>query len=303
MCQPDTKFLRTIMEGLDGADIISIMERLHAAVASGQLRMDEAKNTQSKQAIFQAAIGLLEADRAKLDAVLGAFKEIYSPNGSDSSGGAPKDPTPAPAASGEAITSVGAPSSEPKSFASAGSGQAFPPASQKLPQYYLCDTCDLWVKPTVSHTCTEDGLTEDCYNGFAEEELDIIHTRDGWEEIDPPETQNANANGLANSNQKTEVPVQKTEIARDEDDDSLADLLRPGSKLERVYKMVKELIETSGPQHLADMIEPARKRQLFVGVQNTKANLANFLSKLKARRLLVSDNRGFWSLPNKVSRR
>src|SRR5438874_12481237 len=98
MSQSDTKSLQTILEGLDTTDIMSIMERLHAAVASGQLKMSEASDPQSKQAILQAAIGLLEADRAKLDALLGAFREFYSgtalPNGSDAPGNVPKDQEP-----------------------------------------------------------------------------------------------------------------------------------------------------------------------------------------------------------------
>jgi len=306
MSQPDTKSLRTIMEGLDEADRISIMEWLHAAAASGQSKMNEARDPQSKQAIFQAAIGLLEADRAKLDALLGAFKELYSgaapssspaivPNGSDAPGDAMSVAEPPPqAGSADADAPTEVATSDAQSPTQTAPGVVM---ATRVP-YYFCDTCELWVKPTVSHTCTEDGLAEGCYNGFDGQELDIIHTPDGWKEIDPPEIM---SEGVAVQNTHAEV-VETGVTKQDDEVEPLENSLRPHSKLERVYKMVKELIEASGPQHIDDLLEPALKRQLFLGVQNARANLANFLSKLKRKGLLSSDNRGYWSLPEQGTR-
>jgi len=314
MSQPDTKYLRTLIKGLDRLDIISIMERLHAAAASGQLKMNEARDPQSRQAIVQAAMGLLEEDRAKLDVLLGAFKELYSgtassssasliPNGSDVPGGAPKDAqSPRQAVSSEANTPAEVATSDAKLPTQAAPDGVL----AALPQYFLCDTCEFFVKPGVSHTCTKDGPASDCYNTFHEEELDIIHGAGGWEEVDPSDIDKAGAADGPTSHDKVpghhiQVPIQKRKVSLEEESDteSPEDILRPSSKLERVYKLIKELIETNGPQHIDNMLEPARKRQLFLGVQSPRANLANFLSKLKARGLLASDNRGFWSFPEK----
>jgi hypothetical protein len=267
------------------------MERLHAAAASGQLKMSEPRDPQARKAIFQAAVGLLEEDRAKLDVVLGALKEmvngVYSettpplsapiiPDGSN----APPPTAPAGAeAPGQAVTGA---------------------ARTALPQYYLCDTCDLWIKPGLSHTCTEDGVAKDCYNGFNDEELNIIHGSDGWEEIDRPADQHVLTVESKHVSQQIPINKENEENNAEDGDDNAYDLgIRPGSKLDKVYKLSRELIEKNGPTHIDDMLEPAAKGQFFFGVQNRRANLANFLSKLKRKGLLASDNRGYWFLPQR----
>lgn len=311
MSPSDTKSLQTLLEGLDAADIISIMERLHAAAASGQWNMSEASDPQSKQAIFQAAIGLLEDDLAKRGAVVRAFRELYSgtalssseatiPNGLDTSGGAPPSanaPTQAETPSGD----VTAPAEAISGYAKAPTRAASNTFSAVPAPYYFCDKCEFWVKPGMSHTCTAAGPTEDCFNAFHNEELDVIHGPDGWEEIDPPEPAelpDAASPHTGGQVKETRTSIENGEaLLEEEDSEAREDLLRHNSKLDRVYKMVKDLIETNGPMHIDGMLGPASKRGLFLGVQNQRSNLANFLSKLKGRGLLISDNRGFWSLP------
>lgn len=275
MSQSDTKNLQKVMGGLDASDIISIMERLHAAAVSGQLQMTP-RDPQSKQAI-EAVIKVLETDRAKLDALLHGFTELYSGTALSPAG---------PAPNGSDIPKGGAPPGAKAPIQTASETEKAAPAPKH--QYYRCPVCEMWAKPGVSHRHNEEeARAEDCFNGFFAEELDIIHGPEGWEKIDPPTGQQASKpeKGFAEDSHIDDDPEQFG--------------LRHNSKLYRVYMIAKELLTKNDSFHIDTFIEAMAKAQMFIGVQNRRANAANFLSKLKARGLLDSDNRGFWFLPRK----
>ena len=274
MSQSDIKSLQTLMERLDAADIISIMERLHAAAVSGQFNMSALTDPETKRPDLEPVIDWLEGLESRVGVVKGFLKGLN---------GVPFDITTPPSSD-----THGSDARQSHAPAQAKAPSHTTPASFIRHQYYQCPTCEMWAKPGVSHRCSEDeGRAGDCFNGFFAEELDIIHGPEGWEKIDPP----------------TGLQVSEPEKTSAEEVDAEDDLerlgLRPNSKLHRVYMIAKELLAKNDSFHIDAIIEPMAKAQMFIGVQNRRANAANFLSKLKARNLLDSDNRGFWFLPRK----
>lgn len=76
--------------------------------------------------------------------------------------------------------------------------------------------------------------------------------------------------------------------------------LREGSKKHRIYAATVKLLQ-KGPMYIDDILKrlPAN---LFDGITGDRRNnLSNILSQLKTVGLLVSDNRGNWSLPNRTA--
>jgi hypothetical protein len=76
--------------------------------------------------------------------------------------------------------------------------------------------------------------------------------------------------------------------------------LREGSKKHRIYVATVELLK-NGSMYIDDILQrlPAT---LFEGITGDKRNnLSNILSQLKTVGLLVSDNRGNWSLPHRTA--
>src|SRR4051812_12930303 len=74
--------------------------------------------------------------------------------------------------------------------------------------------------------------------------------------------------------------------------------LRPGSKKYRVYEAVCKALSRTGTATVDQLIQEIEPLGVFGAVTNKRANVANLLSQLKAKKLLMSDHRGNWFLPS-----
>lgn len=160
-----------------------------------------------------------------------------------------------------------------------------------LPVYYCCDKCYGF-----------HGWDDSCSSALSWEDLDRRHGEHGWvcrerrmitmEDIERTamlrrieEGRAAQAAAIA----KQEAVSGKTPTG-----------LRPDSKNHKIYMATKEILEKNGKTYLDTILSDVQNKHpdIFGGVKDPRMNLSNILSLLKSRRLLASDHRGYWWLPD-----
>jgi hypothetical protein len=159
------------------------------------------------------------------------------------------------------------------------SGRSTGPRASEKPMYYECPSCGYYAKPGAAHYCCD-------FNNFRPDELSIIHGKEGWDVTEIPE-QPAPAEAAVNCEQTQVFQEAPKPLG-----------MRKGSKKHRVYETTRNLLEKNGSMHIDDIIESVDLLGVFEGVMDRRINFSNILSQLKAKGLVISDNRGNWSLPN-----
>lgn len=163
----------------------------------------------------------------------------------------------------------------------------------------LCPTCRLLISPKAPHECYVNSPNE-----FTPENLDAL-LEDEWYIEEAPHQEDAPRGDEHSSTSHNPdlipkpdaMPVDPAPIPVAETVPKLIGM-RDGSKKHRVYEATRKLLELNGPMHIDNMLESVSALGLFEGVKDQRTRFANLLSQFKGKRLMDSDNRGNWSLPN-----
>jgi hypothetical protein len=143
---------------------------------------------------------------------------------------------------------------------------------QSKPGFATCPECGSLYGRHARHICYRE-------NEISPNDLDAIFGKDEW--VDLP---------AAQQDEASPIPVPQSEPR------PLG--MREGSKKHRVYEATRKLLEQNGPMHIDAMLEGVKALGVFEAVKDPRINFANILSALRSKRLVDSDNRGTYSLPN-----
>jgi hypothetical protein len=259
------------------------------------LAMSDPTEIEKQLGHIDAVIGIYRDERSKLDTALASLEDMADrlrvANGATPvRGRLDHESLPALPQSGQVSGSVVAtarPGGQPTGAQAAGKPDPTYYYIDKV-VYYECGECGLYHRIEVQpvHHCRAG------YFGLHKHELDRMYKdTEGW--INYREyKEDRDTSERASTNQPHVRAVQQGavhEAARENG-------IREGSKKHRIYERTTKLL-ADGPMHV-DEIMKNMPVELFEDVQSDKrTNLSNILSQLKTKRLLISDNRGFWSLP------
>ena len=176
------------------------------------------------------------------------------------------------------------------------------PLPVEKPSYRYCEKCETLFKLESEHP-------HDCgpgpvwggWNTFEPPQLDIIHGEGGWNRIDPPVQET-----VEHAAPEHEIEAALSNPPLDVDQPQVIQFtprthgLREGSKKYRIYELTATLLQAHGSMYI-DEIMKNMPTELFDEVKSPdkRTNLSNVLSQLKTKGLLISDNRGNWSLPTR----
>jgi hypothetical protein len=185
-----------------------------------------------------------------------------------------------------------------RTLEAASNQKAAPPRPK--PFFHVCGECGLAFLPHWEpHDC--DGR-----NGFHPDALDELLGFDGYrvkywdgtldhgDDDDEP---------LVEVEAEPEAePARRAEhkVEAEESDAPAPRGMRDGSKKHRVWVAVQSLLEDNGEMHIDEMLKSISQMPgVFSAVKDKRTNFANMLSAFRTKKLILSDNRGNYSLPNR----
>jgi hypothetical protein len=160
-----------------------------------------------------------------------------------------------------------------------------------VPVYYICERCFGFHNRGTP-----------CSSALSYEDLDGRHGVHGWISREQPVITMDDIR-----RQAMLMRIEEGRAAQAAETESTLEVrsgkpigLRPGSKNSRIYEATKGLLEVKSPLHLDEILAgvQGKEQNIFDNVGDARMNLSNILSLLKSRRLLASDHRGYWWLPN-----
>jgi hypothetical protein len=168
------------------------------------------------------------------------------------------------------------------------------------PFLHVCGECDLAFLPDWEpHECGGR-------NAFHPDALDQLLGFDGYRvkysdgtvepDDDEPPTE---AEPEAETEPEPRMAAGRTVAQAEESYTPAPTGMRDGSKIHRIYVATGTLLDTNGEMHIDEMLKSVSQIPgLFSGVKEPRAYFANKLSVFRKKGLVLSDNRGNYSLPN-----
>ena len=167
-------------------------------------------------------------------------------------------------------------------------------ATGQKPEFTQCSRCRRFMARD-GHNCWEHPEQ----NAYTPEYLDKVFGKGEWIGIAPVgepghryarnEVDPAFIADFARKRETEKVQVRETVAAPRG--------MRDGSKKHKIYVATRKLLEENGEMHIDEMLK-SMTPGLFSGVSNPRANFANMLSAFRSNRLVLSDNKGNYRLPN-----
>ena len=176
-------------------------------------------------------------------------------------------------------------SEQPNEEVQANEGVAGP--DPKLPRYEECPRCGGIFNTKATdrdHYCDEDG------NNFSRDQLNTMIRRLRTLHPRTPlvDSRGGESATIATVNPRLEH-VSTAPAPRG---------MRDGCKKHKIYVATRKLLEDHGEMHIDEMLKRISQTPEFSRVKNHRAHFANKLSDFRKKGLVLSDNRGNYSLPN-----